>query len=176
MLQFIQDSSATSCVLTPTQLKVLLAAEMPWTSSPWARLTSLVMCGESPSNWLLSSLFQALPWSASVYNGYGPTETCIGVSYKKYAVACLKNSAIANVQTDLHQGTYTFDMFPYAVQLRTHNLLCVTALARKYPSVFQESFSLQGRQYVLATSNAPILQSRHSPDALKQSNPTVQVA
>jgi amino acid adenylation domain-containing protein len=76
MARFIRDYEISVCVFIPTLLKALLiTAEFRESKSLRA-----VICGGEAWTYSLAEEFFAVHESCDLYNGYGPTETAIGVA------------------------------------------------------------------------------------------------
>ncbi|KAL4880374.1 putative polyketide synthase [Aspergillus karnatakaensis] len=91
MVDFVVDSEISSVVMTPTQAKLLVTATNADRLRDWTSLRSFNLGGEPVDPFLVEQLYGLGLPSASIYNGYGPSE----------ATVC--NSIIRFDLEDIHQ-------------------------------------------------------------------------
>lgn len=83
MIDLIIDQQISNCIMTPTQVSILLAAPNRKKLLEWTSLKSLALGGEAPPQHLLRDLYGLNLPHATFFNAYGPTETTVACSVAK---------------------------------------------------------------------------------------------
>lgn len=77
MVDTLVDNNISSLVITPTQAKLILPARNSSCLHSWGSLRSLFLGGETCGPWIATKIYDLRLPHASVYNGYGPTESTV---------------------------------------------------------------------------------------------------
>ena len=84
MIDFVVKNGVSSCTLTTTQLKMLLSSPVRDRLSKWTSLRSIVIGGEKIPPWVIRDFYSLGLDNASIFNGYGPAESTVCNSLRKY--------------------------------------------------------------------------------------------
>ena len=83
LIDFVVEHKVSSCTMTTTQMKMLLAWPDKSKLLEWNSLKTFVVGGEEVPPWVVREFFALGLPHAALYNGYGPTETTVCNSLKK---------------------------------------------------------------------------------------------
>ena len=83
MIDFVINNDVSSCTFTTTQLKILLSSPNRDRLSQWTSLRSIVIGGEKVPPWVVKDFYRLRLKNASLFNGYGPSESTVCNSLRK---------------------------------------------------------------------------------------------
>ncbi|KAF2145308.1 uncharacterized protein K452DRAFT_243204 [Aplosporella prunicola CBS 121167] len=80
MVDLVIGEQISSCIFTPTQLTILLAASNRTKLQEWTCLRALALGGEAISSHLMRDMYDLKLRDAAFFNVYGPSETTVSAS------------------------------------------------------------------------------------------------
>ncbi|KAK0609806.1 Fusarin C synthetase [Lasiodiplodia hormozganensis] len=109
MIDLIIDQQISNCIMTPTQVSILLAAPNRKKLLEWTSLKSLALGGEAPPQHLLRDLYGLNLPHATFFNAYGPTETTVACSVAKLSPSDVASGSIPLAPPQFPATLYILD-------------------------------------------------------------------